>query len=145
MMAALDGMLQLMKSKYCDKQSNCSLGILNLHPLLHTQRNTVVVGAPFDEIGSVFVYKEVSDNKWELLGDKITPPDGVELDMFGYSVDVDQDSTLVVGSAVSLSLMISIIYSVNYELTFSNFRKGAVVNNKMSAGAAYIYKIPGEV
>lgn len=66
----------------------------------------MVVGAPFDEsggsmTGSVFVYHEVSENKWELVGDKITPEDGVDGDAFGYSVDIDDNYTVVIGSKVS--------------------------------------------
>jgi hypothetical protein len=69
-------------------------------------RNTVVVGAPFDgtgssQTGSVFVYKEVSNNTWELFGDKITPLDGLGGDAFGFSVDIDDSSTVVIGSRVS--------------------------------------------
>lgn len=74
--------------------------------LFPIRRNTVVVGAPFDEsgssmTGSVFVYREVSENKWEMVGNKITPEDGVDGDTFGYSVDIDEHSTLVIGSKVS--------------------------------------------
>jgi hypothetical protein len=66
----------------------------------------VAVGAPFDgegssRTGSVFVYKEVSENVWELQNDKITPEDGVKDGAFGISVDIDKES-LVVGSRVRL-------------------------------------------
>jgi len=47
------------------------------------------------------VYKEVEENKWELIGDKITPADGIDGDLFGFSVDIDK-STLVIGSRVGL-------------------------------------------
>jgi hypothetical protein len=68
----------------------------------------VVVGAPFDgtgssQTGSVFVYKEVAANTWELFGDKITPVDGLVGDSFGFSVDIDEDATIVIGSRVRLS------------------------------------------
>ena len=67
----------------------------------------MVVGAPFDrtgssQTGSVFVDKEVSNNTWELFGGKITPVDGLEGDAFGFSVDIDEDATVVIGSRVSL-------------------------------------------
>lgn len=68
----------------------------------------MVVGAPFDgtgssQTGSVFVYKEVAANTWELFGDKITPVDGLVGDSFGFSVDIDEDATIVIGSRVRLS------------------------------------------
>ena len=67
-----------------------------------------MVGAPFDgtgssQTGSVFVYKEVATNAWELFGDKITPVDGLGGDSFGFSVDIDEDATIVIGSRVRLS------------------------------------------
>ena len=65
----------------------------------------MVVGAPFDEegnsTGSVFVYKEVSEDVWELQGDKLTLQEGLEGDAFGFSVDIDEESTLAVGVRVS--------------------------------------------
>ena len=61
----------------------------------------MVVGAPFDEGGSVFVYKEIKENTWELLGDKIVAANGTQNDEFGYSVDINEDSMLVIGSRVS--------------------------------------------
>ena len=61
----------------------------------------MVVGAPFDEAaGSVFVYKETDENKWELFGDKIVAADGTQGDEFGYSVDMNEDSILAIGSRV---------------------------------------------
>lgn len=73
----------------------------------------MAVGAPFDgegssRTGSVFVYKEVSENVWELQND-ITPEDGVKDGAFGFSVDIDKES-LVVGSRVRL---ISAHYSLS--------------------------------
>ena len=64
-----------------------------------------MVGAPFDGIGgnrtgSVHVYKEVSENNWQLLGDKITSVDGRDGDLFGVSVDINEANTIVVGSMV---------------------------------------------
>lgn len=53
------------------------------------------------QTGSVFVYQEVSENDWQMLGDKITPADGINEDLFGFSVDLDDDSTLLIGSRVS--------------------------------------------
>ncbi|KAL7519364.1 hypothetical protein ACHAWX_004128, partial [Stephanocyclus meneghinianus] len=84
--------------------------------------NTVVVGAPFDgtggsQTGSVSVYKEVSENKWELLDSKITPVDGSAGDQFGVSVDIDDESTIVIGSS------------------------HATVDENNEAGAAYVYDI----
>ncbi len=66
------------------------------------------MGAPFDgtgssQTGSVFVYKEVVTNTWDLFGDKITPVDGLGGDAFGFSVDIDEDATIVIGSRVRLS------------------------------------------
>lgn len=81
--------------------------LFTYHLLFQTiSRNTVAVGAPFDgedgtDTGSVFLYKEESENNWELQGDKITPADGVDEDLFGFSVDLDNDSTLLIGSRVS--------------------------------------------
>jgi hypothetical protein len=65
----------------------------------------VVIGAPFDSndnvmAGSVFVYKETSTDNWELVGDKIIPADGLANDAFGFSVDIDEDNNIVVGSRV---------------------------------------------
>lgn len=64
-----------------------------------------MVGAPFDGdgslTGSVFVYKEVGDDEWELLGSKIIPVDGADGDLFGFSVDIDKNSTILIGSRVS--------------------------------------------
>jgi hypothetical protein len=73
----------------------------------YERRNTVVVGAPFDsedglQTGSVFVYKEVEQNKWDLVGQKVTPTNGLGGDAFGYSVDIDEKSLLVVGSRVRI-------------------------------------------
>ena len=64
------------------------------------------VGAPFDgqegsQLGTVSVYKEVSDNSWELFN-KITSTDGEDRDRFGVSLDIDDMSTFVVGANVSI-------------------------------------------
>jgi hypothetical protein len=82
-----------------------SLTIDFLH-VNYERRNTVVVGAPFDnegglQTGSVFVYKEVSEDDWQSLGNKITPTDGEDDDAFGYSVGIDEVSTILIGSKVS--------------------------------------------
>ena len=74
-----------------------------------------MVGAPFDVIGStqtgsVSVYKEVSENKWELFDGKIAPVDGRAGDQFGVSVDADE-STIVIGSSVSALLHETIVFS----------------------------------
>lgn len=66
------------------------------------------VGAPFDvsggsQSGSVSIYREVSDDNWELFeGNKISPGDGDDGDQFGVSLDIDDSSTFVVGSNVSI-------------------------------------------
>ena len=65
----------------------------------------MVIGAPFDNnggtlTGSVFVYKETSTDTWELVGNKIIPADGVANDAFGFSIDIDEDNNIVVGSRV---------------------------------------------
>ena len=63
-------------------------------------RNTVVIGAPFDyNGGSVHVYKETKADKWEMQ-DKITPEDN-EYAHFGGSVDIDEESRMVIGARVS--------------------------------------------
>lgn len=72
------------------------------------------MGAPFDsddslETGSVFVYKEVNEDEWELLGSKIIPADGIDGGLFGFSVDIDEDSTIVIGSRVSSQVLESTI------------------------------------
>lgn len=64
------------------------------------------VGAPFDEsggskTGSVSIYTEVSNDSWSLL-DRITPSDGNAGDQFGVSLDVDDSSTFIIGSNVSI-------------------------------------------
>lgn len=64
------------------------------------------VGAPFDEsggskTGSVSIYTEVSKDSWSLL-DKITPSDASAGDQFGVSLDIDDSSTFVIGSNVSI-------------------------------------------
>eukprot|EP00804_Cyclotella_cryptica_P000057 CCRYP_013743-RA/>CCRYP_013743-RA protein AED:0.16 eAED:0.16 QI:2268/1/1/1/0.69/0.66/27/153/931 len=86
--------------------------------------NTIVVGAPFDgtgssQTGSVSVYKEVSENKWELFDSKIIPLDGSAGDQFGVSVDIDEESTIVIGAS------------------------HATVGANNDAGAAYVYDIVG--
>lgn len=87
----------------------------------------MVVGAPFDgtggsQTGSVSVYKEVSENKWELLDSKITPVDGSAGDQFGVSVDIDDESTIVIGSSVSMLLVVisEFHFGVLYSITFCN-------------------------
>ena len=87
----------------------------------------MVVGAPFDgtggsQTGSVSVYKEVTENKWELFDSKISPVDGSAGDQFGVSVDIDEESTIVIGSSVStLRVVISVFYyAMLYSLTFCN-------------------------
>ena len=84
-----------------------------------------MVGAPFDgsgdsQTGSVSVYKEVSENKWQLLDSKITPVDGSAGDQFGVSVDIDEESTIVIGSSVSalLVLISEFYYAVLYSHTY---------------------------
>ena len=66
----------------------------------------MVVGAPYDSdaefesgLGSVFVYMEVKDNEWELVGDKITSGGNSQTltPIFGYSVDIDEESRIVIG------------------------------------------------
>ena len=63
------------------------------------------VGAPFDglegsQLGTVSIYKEVSDDSWELF-DKFTSTDGNDGDRFGVSLDIDDSPTFVVGANVS--------------------------------------------
>lgn len=64
------------------------------------------MGAPYDDdendsqTGSVFVFKEVSQNKWELQGDKIIPNDAAGGEFFGESVDIDEESRIVIGAGV---------------------------------------------
>lgn len=62
-------------------------------------RNTVIVGAP--AIGAAYVYKETSLNKWKLQGDIITQEGNFE-DFFGQSVDIDEESRIVIGAGVSI-------------------------------------------
>ena len=84
------------------------LGLILIYLSIHLDtRNTVLIGAPFDgaensQTGSVFAYKETEDNKWELLDDKIVPADGTDGDLFGFSVDIDENSSILIGSRVSL-------------------------------------------
>lgn len=62
-----------------------------------------MVGAPYDgagssQTGSVYIYREVSENNWQLV-ERVKPPD--VNGQFGYSVDIDANSTIVVGAWVS--------------------------------------------
>ncbi len=66
----------------------------------------MVVGAPYDgagssQTGSVYIYREVSENNWQLVDGKVVPFDGNAGAQFGYSVDIDANSTIVVGARVS--------------------------------------------
>ena len=108
----LDGMLRLTTSKLFVHGICTRVSILSGHILIYLSihrdtRNMVVIGAPFDDndnslTGSVFVYKETEDNKWELYGDKIVPADGTDDDLFGFSVDIDESSSILIGARVSL-------------------------------------------
>lgn len=78
------------------------------------------MGAPFDgtggsQTGSVFVYKEVSENKWDLFDRKITPLGGKAGDQFGVSVDIDDESTIAIGSSVSAIIVIKTVF---YHIVF---------------------------
>lgn len=74
------------------------------HHLLNF-RNTVVVGAPDDSegssrTGSVYVYKEKSEDEWVLQGEKIVAEDGDDGDGFGSSVGIDEAARIVIGANV---------------------------------------------
>lgn len=113
-----------------------------------------MIGAPFDgegdsSTGSVFVYKETSEDKWELQGAKITPQDGLQGDAFGFSVDVDKDSNLVIGARVRNCGSCNTSQHARLMLiSFFLTMKSATVSDSDSsfdnAGAAYLYKIPGK-
>lgn len=79
-------------------------------------RNTVVVGAPFDRAraGSVYVYKEVSEDEWVIQGEKIIAQDSEDNDEFGSSVDIDEASRIVVGAFVSRLLCTIMEGFMNY-------------------------------
>lgn len=83
----------------------------------------MVVGAPFDgegsSTGSVFVYKEVSEDKWELQGNKITLQEGLQGDAFGYSVDIDEESTLAIGVRVRQFVISEFFVSLQFSSVFN--------------------------
>ena len=71
----------------------------------------MVVGAPYDgdgssQTGAVYVYREVSENNWQLVDGRVVPFDGNDGAQFGYSVDIDADSTIVVGARVSRKFLL---------------------------------------
>lgn len=81
----------------------------------------MIVGAPFDggrgsQTGSVYVYKEASKDKWELFDRKIVPTDGKNGDQFGISLDIDELSTLVIGSNVS-HLNLRLVSALSYVIS----------------------------
>ena len=57
--------------------------------------DTVVVGAPYEGGGNVYVYS-LSDDSWTLQA-KIQSPQGDDYDRFGYSVDI-VDDTVAIGA-----------------------------------------------
>lgn len=48
------------------------------------------------------MYREVTENEWELLGNKIIPADGDLGYLFGSSVDIDEESMVAIGSKVRI-------------------------------------------
>lgn len=78
------------------------------------------VGAPFDvsggsQSGSVSIYREVSDDNWELFeGNKVSPGDGNDGDQFGVSLDIDDSSTFVIGSNVSITCVKNIHLGIRF-------------------------------
>ena len=82
-------------------QPNVTLGMWYGYDVALDDSNTLVVGAPFNEDGSVFVYKEMVTNEWSLID--VINTNNVSEPFFGFSVDIDfhaEMSTIVVGSPI---------------------------------------------